>query len=112
MEAEEVSCRTWHERRTSIIRSSSGQRRKDIEGRSSTSGCVRSLHIGQAQTDLSLQRELDKRGYIYKSSYAGWYAVSDETYVPEDAVGEVIDPKSGEKYMVRLAHAFLFPLLT
>ncbi|BGP14022.1 hypothetical protein JCM10213_005607 [Rhodosporidiobolus nylandii] len=44
-------------------------------------------------------RELNKRGYIYKSSYAGWYAVSDEAYVPEGQVGEVIDPKSGEKYM-------------
>ncbi|GAA5890299.1 hypothetical protein JCM6882_008787 [Rhodosporidiobolus microsporus] len=44
-------------------------------------------------------RELDKRGFIYKSSYAGWYAVSDEAYVPENQVGEVIDPKSGEKYM-------------
>ncbi|TNY18108.1 methionyl-tRNA synthetase [Rhodotorula diobovata] len=44
-------------------------------------------------------RELQKRGYIYKSSYAGWYAVSDEAYVPEGQVGEVIDPKSGEKYM-------------
>lgn len=48
-----------------------------------------------------MQRELQKRGYIYKSSYAGWYAVSDEAYVPEGQVGEVIDPKSGEKYMVR-----------
>ncbi|GAA5877533.1 hypothetical protein JCM8547_000181 [Rhodosporidiobolus lusitaniae] len=44
-------------------------------------------------------RELQKRGYIYKSSYAGWYAVSDEAYVPEGQIGEVIDPKSGEKYM-------------
>lgn len=33
--------------------------------------------------------------------------MSDETYVPEDAVGEVIDPKSGEKYMVRLPPASL-----
>ncbi|CEQ42723.1 SPOSA6832_04578, partial [Sporobolomyces salmonicolor] len=44
-------------------------------------------------------RELDKRGYIYKSSYAGWYAVSDEAYYTESQVAEVIDPKSGEKYM-------------
>ncbi|GAA6026859.1 hypothetical protein JCM8097_005913 [Rhodosporidiobolus ruineniae] len=44
-------------------------------------------------------RELAKRGHIYKSSYSGWYAVSDEAYVPESQVGEVIDPKSGEKYM-------------
>ncbi|GAA6001086.1 hypothetical protein JCM10207_007406 [Rhodosporidiobolus poonsookiae] len=44
-------------------------------------------------------RELCDRGFIYKSSYAGWYAVSDEAYVPEGQVAEVIDPKSGEKYM-------------
>lgn len=45
------------------------------------------------------QRELERRGYIYKSSYSGWYAVSDEAYVPESQVAEVIDEKSGEKYM-------------
>ncbi|KAG0666651.1 methionyl-tRNA synthetase [Rhodotorula mucilaginosa] len=44
-------------------------------------------------------RELERRGYIYKSSYSGWYAVSDEAYVPESQVAEVIDEKSGEKYM-------------
>ncbi|GAA6063929.1 hypothetical protein JCM10212_004788 [Sporobolomyces blumeae] len=43
--------------------------------------------------------ELEKRGFIYKSSYAGWYAVSDEAYYGENQVGEVIDAKSGEKYM-------------
>ncbi|GAA5900630.1 methionine--tRNA ligase MSM1 [Sporobolomyces salmoneus] len=43
--------------------------------------------------------ELEKRGYIYKSSYAGWYAVSDEAYYAENQVAETIDPKSGEKYM-------------
>ncbi|GAA5989184.1 hypothetical protein JCM10908_001196 [Rhodotorula pacifica] len=44
-------------------------------------------------------RELERRGHIYKSSYSGWYAVSDEAYVPESQVAEVIDEKSGEKYM-------------
>ncbi|POY74433.1 putative Methionine--tRNA ligase [Rhodotorula taiwanensis] len=43
-------------------------------------------------------RELERRGHIYKSSYSGWYAVSDEAYVPESQVAEVIDEKSGEKY--------------
>jgi hypothetical protein len=50
-----------------------------------------------------LQNELEKRGYIYKSSYAGWYAVSDEAYYAETQVAETIDPKSGEKYMVSLS---------
>ncbi|BGP54040.1 hypothetical protein JCM8202_003039 [Rhodotorula sphaerocarpa] len=44
-------------------------------------------------------RELNKRGYIYTSSYSGWYAVSDESYVPDNQVAEAIDEKSGEKYM-------------
>ncbi|GAA5883391.1 hypothetical protein JCM16303_006727 [Sporobolomyces ruberrimus] len=46
--------------------------------------------------------ELEKRGYIYKSSYAGWYAVSDEAYYAENQVAETIDPKSGEKYMASI----------
>lgn len=48
----------------------------------------------------SSQRELDARGFIYKSSYAGWYAVSDEAYYTRAQVVEVVDPKTGEKYFV------------
>lgn len=47
------------------------------------------------------QRELVKRGHIYKSSYSGWYAVSDEAYYPESQVHEVINPKTRTKEMVR-----------
>lgn len=50
------------------------------------------------------QRELVKRGHIYKSSYAGWYAVSDEAYYPESQVHEVVNPKTGTKEMVRSDH--------
>ncbi|GAA5953900.1 hypothetical protein JCM3765_000684 [Sporobolomyces pararoseus] len=46
--------------------------------------------------------ELEQRGYIYKSSYAGWYAVSDEAYYAENQVAETVDPKSGEKYMASI----------
>ncbi|KAM0792527.1 hypothetical protein ACM66B_005196 [Microbotryomycetes sp. NB124-2] len=45
-------------------------------------------------------RELDKRGYIYKDSYAGWYAVSDEAYYTPAQLSEVTDPASGETYKV------------
>jgi hypothetical protein len=51
----------------------------------------------------SSQRELDARGFIYKSSYAGWYAVSDEAYYTRGQVVEVVDPKTGEKYFVSLS---------
>ncbi|GAA5941851.1 methionine--tRNA ligase MSM1 [Sporobolomyces koalae] len=47
-------------------------------------------------------RELEKRGYIYKSSYAGWYAVSDEAYYAPAQVAETVDPTSGEKYMASI----------
>ncbi|KAK4053122.1 methionyl-tRNA synthetase [Microbotryomycetes sp. JL201] len=45
-------------------------------------------------------RELDNRGYIYKDSYAGWYAVSDEAYYTPAQISEVTDPVSGEKYKI------------
>lgn len=49
--------------------------------------------------DLRKQRELQARGFIYKSSYAGWYAVSDEAYYSETQVVESVDA-SGAKQMV------------
>lgn len=49
------------------------------------------------------QRQLRDKGLIYKSSYAGWYAVSDEAYYPAAQVGEVVDDKTGEKYMVSIS---------
>lgn len=47
------------------------------------------------------QRRLKAQDLIYKSSYEGWYAVSDETYYSDQQVAETIDSKSGEKFMVR-----------
>ncbi|KAL8293018.1 hypothetical protein RQP46_000712 [Phenoliferia psychrophenolica] len=46
-------------------------------------------------------RELHARGHIYKSSYAGWYAVSDEAYYSETQVTEVVDA-TGAKQMVSI----------
>lgn len=50
---------------------------------------------------LYLQRKLSEKGMIYKSAYAGWYAVSDEAYYSENQVSEIVDPKTGAKSMVR-----------
>lgn len=47
---------------------------------------------------------------IYKSSYAGWYAVSDEAYYPATQVEEVVDPSTGDKYMVRHPHLVPFSM--
>jgi methionyl-tRNA synthetase len=49
-----------------------------------------------------IQKELDSKGYIYKDSYAGWYAVSDEAYHTEAQVMAIIDEKTGEQIMVRI----------
>ncbi|KAM0753656.1 methionyl-tRNA synthetase [Meredithblackwellia eburnea MCA 4105] len=43
---------------------------------------------------------LESKGFIYKSSYAGWYAVSDEAYYSETQVMEV-EEATGGKQMVR-----------
>ncbi|XP_060551201.1 methionine--tRNA ligase, mitochondrial-like [Ruditapes philippinarum] len=43
--------------------------------------------------------ELETRGYIYKGSYEGWYSVSDEAFLTEVDVTEVVN-KKGEKIMV------------
>lgn len=34
----------------------------------------------------SIWTELDEKGFIYKSTYSGWYCVSDEVFVPESQV--------------------------
>ena len=34
-------------------------------------------------------KQLNDRGYIYQDTYAGWYSVSDETFVPETQTAEV-----------------------
>lgn len=55
--------------------------------------------------DLTLlhhQRELQARGHIYKSSYAGWYAVSDEAYYSETQVTEVVDATGAKQMVSRL----------
>lgn len=40
---------------------------------------------------LVTQERLKARGHIYKGRYEGWYSVSDETFVGEDQVKEVIE---------------------
>ncbi|KAI9291344.1 hypothetical protein K502DRAFT_353072 [Neoconidiobolus thromboides FSU 785] len=40
--------------------------------------------------------ELERKGYIYKDFYEGWYAISDEAFVKEEEV-----EKKGDKYYVK-----------
>lgn len=44
---------------------------------------------------------LSHRGYIYTSKHEGWYSVSDETFYPQSAVQNSLDPSTGRKRMVR-----------
>ncbi|KAI7878345.1 hypothetical protein K492DRAFT_238624 [Lichtheimia hyalospora FSU 10163] len=50
----------------------------------------------------TLWGELEKNGYIYKGKHEGWYAVSDEAFYASNQVQEVVDEKTGEKYMVAI----------
>lgn len=45
------------------------------------------------------QRNLFTRNYIYPSTYKGWYCVSDETFLPETQLKEILS-KDGEKVFV------------
>ncbi|PWZ01289.1 putative METHIONYL-TRNA SYNTHETASE, mitochondrial [Testicularia cyperi] len=46
-----------------------------------------------------LWKTMEGRGFIYKGSHEGWYAVSDEAFYPEGQVHEVVDPATGTKQM-------------
>lgn len=37
---------------------------------------------------MIFQKELAAKDYIYKSNYAGWYCVSDETFLTESQLKE------------------------
>ncbi|KDN40177.1 hypothetical protein K437DRAFT_258764 [Tilletiaria anomala UBC 951] len=47
-------------------------------------------------------KRLEQRGYIYKGSHAGWYAVSDEAFYPEAQVTDVKDEVTGETYKIAI----------
>ncbi|KAI9882267.1 MAG: hypothetical protein M1823_005987 [Watsoniomyces obsoletus] len=42
---------------------------------------------------------LQERGYIYKSTHVGWYAVADEAFYPESGVHLIKDPRTGKTMM-------------
>lgn len=50
---------------------------------------------------LVTQERLKARGHIYKGRYEGWYSVSDETFVGEDQVKEVIEGNGKTKKVRR-----------
>ncbi len=64
---------------------------------------------------LLMQRAYDN-GYIYRATYDGWYSVSDEAYISEEAVTEEdlasgrVEKMTEENYFFKLS-AFQEPLL-
>ncbi|SCZ97632.1 BZ3500_MvSof-1268-A1-R1_Chr4-3g07317 [Microbotryum saponariae] len=58
---------------------------------------IRTTQPRHRQAVEHLWRELKNKGYIYKSSYAGWYAVSDEAYYSENQVTDTVDPTTGDQ---------------
>ncbi|SGY73202.1 BQ5605_C005g03273 [Microbotryum silenes-dioicae] len=63
---------------------------------------IRTTEPRHRQAVQHLWRELKNKGYIYKSSYAGWYAVSDEAYYSENQVTDTVDPKTGEQIKISI----------
>jgi methionyl-tRNA synthetase len=53
---------------------------------------VRTTESRHALVDAAMWRRLERRGFISLSVYSGWYCVSDEAFVPDDAVVTGPDP--------------------
>lgn len=51
-------------------------------------------HIETVQYFWNLMKN---KGYLYVGSHSGWYAISDETFYPENQTIEVTDPHTGRK---------------
>lgn len=50
-------------------------------------------HISEVKKLWTIMYE---KGDIYLGEYTGWYSVSDETFVPDNMVGDGVDPKTNE----------------
>jgi methionyl-tRNA synthetase len=38
-----------------------------------------------------MQARIYERGYIYKGAYEGWYCMSDEAFLTDDQVVDIVD---------------------
>lgn len=79
---------------------------------------IRTTNTNHMKAVQNLWRELDSKGFIYRSLYSGWYCVSDEVFIPEsqivtktdggveikvDAHDNVLKWTSEENYMFRIS---------
>ncbi|XP_066581766.1 methionine--tRNA ligase, mitochondrial isoform X2 [Prorops nasuta] len=52
---------------------------------------VRTTEVTHQETVQHFWNVLDKRGYIYRGKYSGWYCISDEAFVSENDVTETVN---------------------
>ncbi|KAJ3310179.1 Methionine--tRNA ligase, mitochondrial, partial [Gonapodya sp. JEL0774] len=61
---------------------------------------IRTTEPRHIATVEHLWKLLHSKGHIYKGHHEGWYAISDETFVPDSGIEDVFDEKSGERYKI------------
>ncbi|RUS20369.1 tRNA synthetases class I (M)-domain-containing protein [Endogone sp. FLAS-F59071] len=60
---------------------------------------IRTTEKRHATAVADFWKRLADNGHIYKGKHEGWYAVSDEAFYADSQVHEVVEEKTGEKYM-------------
>jgi methionyl-tRNA synthetase len=75
---------------------------------------IRTTETRHKEGVIALWKELEKNGYIYKSVYSGWYALSDEAFYSQDELkkdnaGNFIAP-SGSAVQWREEESYFFKL--
>ncbi|TIA94829.1 hypothetical protein E3P94_04034 [Wallemia ichthyophaga] len=67
---------------------------------SSHTDFIRTTSHHHINTVHSLWLDLFNKGYIYKGSHQGWYAVSDEAFYSDSSVTDHFDHSTGESYKI------------
>lgn len=82
---------------TSYIRTTTEEHRKTIEKLWVVMQSFLKSHI--LKNLLIFQRTLCNKSHIYSSTYKGWYCISDETFLSESQIKEIVS-KDGKKTLV------------
>jgi methionyl-tRNA synthetase len=56
---------------------------------------------------ITVQKTLDKAGFIYRGSHSGWYAVSDECFYTEGQIEDRVNEVTGVTEKVSLLHELI-----
>lgn len=76
---------------------------------------IRTTEDNHKKTVQFIWQELEKKGFIYKGSYAGYYSTSDEAFytqseIDENEAGELIARESGSKVEIIDEESYFFKL--